>query len=74
MLPHAGGSGCCSIAGVPQLHGGAGCRVPCGNVVQLMLCDSLAGPPGTARAVMPSSGLSLFGFCTTAFIVNRQRG
>lgn len=43
-------------------------------MLQLMLCDSLTGPPGTAGADMPSSELSLFGFCTTAFSINKQRG
>lgn len=48
----------------------AGCRALCRSVLQLMLCDSLTGPPGTAKADVPSSELSLFGFHTTVFIVN----
>lgn len=63
-----------AVAGVLQPRGGVGCRAPCGNVLQLMLCDSLTRPPGTAGADTPSSELSLFGFRTTAFIVNRRRG
>lgn len=57
---HTAGSGCCGVAEVPQPRGGVGCRVLCRNVLQLMPCDSLTRPPGTARADMSSSELSLW--------------
>lgn len=61
------------VAGTGQPRG-AGCSARCGDVLQLMLCDSLTGPPGTAGAAMPSSGLSVLGSRTTALIVSRRRG
>lgn len=61
------------VAGTGQPRG-AGCSARCRDVLQLMLCDSLTGPPGTAGAAMPSSGLSVLGSRATALIVSRQRG
>lgn len=56
-LPHLSES--YGTAGVPQPRGSVGCRVLCRNVLQLMLCDSLTRPPGTARTDMSSPELSL---------------
>lgn len=53
---------------------GAGCSASYRAMLQLMLCDSMMGPPGTARADVPSSELSVTGARTTVCIVNRQRG
>lgn len=52
-------SECCGMAGVPGPRGSVGCRALCRNVLQLMPCDSLTRPPGTARADMSSPELSL---------------
>lgn len=43
-------------------------------MLQLMLCDSLTGPAGTAGADKPSSELSLFGFLATVFSINKRHG